>query len=69
MASSPATKARTELNVAIGYVDRAARRLAHEPGYLRHARTLERLSGELAEMLGRLLGAEQRHQQQQEARS
>jgi hypothetical protein len=45
MASTPAAKARTELNVAIGYVDRAARRLAAEPGYLRHARTLERLSG------------------------
>ena len=28
MASTPAAKARTELNVAIGYVDRAARRLA-----------------------------------------
>jgi predicted house-cleaning noncanonical NTP pyrophosphatase (MazG superfamily) len=47
MASTPSAKARTELNVAIGYVDRAARRLAGEPGYLRHARTLERLSGEL----------------------
>jgi hypothetical protein len=45
MASTPAAKARTELNVAIGYVDRAARRLAGEPGYLRQAHTLERLSG------------------------
>jgi hypothetical protein len=44
-------KARTELNVAIGYVDRAARRLAGEPGYLRHTRALERLSAELAEVL------------------
>jgi hypothetical protein len=48
MASAPGAKARTELNVAIGYVDRDARRLTSEPGYLRHARTLERLSGELA---------------------
>jgi hypothetical protein len=54
MASTPGTKARTELNVAIGYLDRAARRLAGEPGYLRHARTLERLSGELAEVLAKL---------------
>jgi hypothetical protein len=61
MASSPATKARTELNVAIGYVDRAARRLAAEPGYLRQARSLERLSSELADALGRLLVCEQRH--------
>jgi hypothetical protein len=51
MASTPSVKARTELNVAIGYVDRAARRLAGEPGYLRHARALERLSAELAEVL------------------
>jgi hypothetical protein len=60
MASTPGTKARTELNVAIGYVDRAARRLAGEPGYLRHARTLERLSGELAEVLARLITTDQR---------
>jgi hypothetical protein len=60
MASSPGAKARTELNVAIGYVDRAARRLASEPGYLRHARTLERLSAELAEVLARLIAADQR---------
>ena len=60
MASSPAAKARTELNVAIGYVDRAARRLAGEPGYLRHARTLECLSGELAEVLARLITTDQR---------
>jgi hypothetical protein len=59
MASTPGTKARTELNVAIGYVDRATRRLAGEPGYLRHARTLERLSGELAEVLARLITADQ----------
>ena len=60
MASSPSAKARTELNVAIGYVDRAARRLTGEPGYVRQARTLERLSGELAEVLARLIAADQR---------
>jgi hypothetical protein len=59
MASTPSAKARTELNVAIGYVDRAARRLAGEPGYVRHAHTLERLSGELAEVLARLITADQ----------
>ena len=58
MASSPGVKARTELNVAIGYVDRAARRLAGEPGHLRQARTLERLSAELAEVLARLIAAD-----------
>jgi hypothetical protein len=61
MASSPGAKARTELNVAIGYVDRAARRLTNEPGYLRQAHTLERLSGDLAEVLARLIAADQRH--------
>jgi hypothetical protein len=61
MASAPGAKARTELNVAIGYVDRATRRLANEPGYLRHARTLERLSAELAEVLAKLIAADQRH--------
>jgi hypothetical protein len=61
MASSPGAKARTELNVAIGYVDRAARRLTNEPGYLRLAHTLERLSGDLAEVLARLIAADQRH--------
>jgi hypothetical protein len=61
MASSPGAKARTELNVAIGYVDRAARRLTNEPGYLRHGRTLERLSAELAEVLAKLIAADQRH--------
>jgi hypothetical protein len=60
MASTPGAKARTELNVAIGYLDRAARRLASEPGYLRHARTLERLSAELAEVLAKLIAADQR---------
>jgi hypothetical protein len=60
MASTPGTKARTELNVAIGYLDRAARRLASESGYLRHAHTLERLSAELAEVLARLIAADQR---------
>jgi hypothetical protein len=61
MATSPAAKARTELNVAIAYVDRAARRLAGEPGYLRQARTLERLSEELAEVLAKLIAADRRH--------
>jgi hypothetical protein len=61
MASTPAVKARTELNVAIGYLDRATRRLTNEPGYQRHAHTLERLSGELAEVLARLIAADQRH--------
>ena len=60
MASTPRAKARTELNVAIGYVDRAARRLAGEPGQLRHAHTLERLSGELAEVLAKLIAADRR---------
>ena len=60
MASSPSAKARTELNVAIGYVDRAARRLGSEPGYLRQAHTLERLSAELAEVLAKLITADQR---------
>jgi hypothetical protein len=32
MASTPSAKARTELNVALTYLDRAARRLACEPG-------------------------------------
>jgi single-strand DNA-binding protein len=40
--------------------DRATRRLAGEPGYLRHARTLERLSVELAEVLAELIAADQR---------
>ena len=61
MASSPSAKARTELNVAIGYVDRAARRLGSEPGYVRQAHTLERLSGELAEVLAKLITADQHH--------
>jgi hypothetical protein len=60
MASTPGAKARTELNMAIGYLDRATRRLAGEPGYLRHARTLERLTAELAEVLTRLIAADQR---------
>ena len=64
MATSPAAKARTELNVAIGYVDRAAPRLAGEPGYLRQAHTLERLSGELAEVLAKLIAADRRHHQE-----
>jgi hypothetical protein len=64
MASPPGAKARTELNVAIGYVDRAARRLAGEPGYLRQAHTLERLSGELADVLARLIAADRRHHQE-----
>ena len=60
MAGTPAAKARTELNVAIGYVDRAARPLVGEPGYLRQAHTLERLSGELAEVLARLIATDRR---------
>ena len=63
MASTPAAKARTELNMALGYVDRAARRLTGEPGYLRQAHTLERLSGELADVLARLIAADRRHQE------
>ena len=61
MASTPSAKARTELNVAIGYVDRAARRLTSESGYLRQARTLERPSAELAEVLAKLITSDQRH--------
>jgi len=64
MASTPAAKARTELNVAIGYLDRAARRLASEPGYLRQANTLERLSSELADVLAKLITADRRHHQE-----
>ena len=64
MASTPAAKARTELNVAITYLDRAARRLAGEPGYLRHAHTLERLSSELADVLAKLITADRRHHQE-----
>jgi hypothetical protein len=64
MATTPATKARTELNVAIGYLDRAARRLINEPGYQRQARTLERLSGELADVLAKLIAADRRHHQE-----
>jgi hypothetical protein len=64
MASTLAAKARTELNVALAYLDRAARRLAPEPGHLRHARTLERLSGELAEVLAKLIAADRRHHQE-----
>jgi hypothetical protein len=60
-ASPPSAKARTELNVAISYVERAARRLSAEQGHARHARTLERLSGELDEVLARLIAADQRH--------
>ena len=64
MATSPAAKARTELNVALGYLDRATRRLAGEPGYLRQAHTLERLSGELAEVLAKLITADRRHREE-----
>jgi hypothetical protein len=63
MASRPAAKARTELNVAIVYLDRAARRLGSDPGSLRHAHTLVRLSGELAEVLAKLIAADRRHQE------
>jgi hypothetical protein len=61
MASSLSAQARTELNVALGDVDRAARCLTSEPGYLRQAHTLERLSGELAEVLVKLISADQHH--------
>jgi hypothetical protein len=64
MATTPAAKARTELNVALGYLDRAARRLINEPGYQRQARTLERLSTELAEVLAKLTAADRRHHQE-----
>jgi hypothetical protein len=64
MAAAPAAKARTELNVAITYLDRAARRLAGEPGYLRQAHTLERLSGELAEVLAKLIAADRRQREE-----
>jgi hypothetical protein len=64
MASTPAAKARTELNVAIGYVDRAARRLTGEPGFLRQVHALERLSGELADVLAKLIAADRRHHQE-----
>jgi hypothetical protein len=64
MASTPSARARTELNVALVYVDRAARRLAAEPGHARHARTLERLSDELAEVLAKLITADRRHHQE-----
>jgi hypothetical protein len=64
MASAPAAKARTELNVAIGYVDRAAHRLAGEPGLVRQAHILERLSAELAEVLAKLIAADRRHHQE-----
>jgi hypothetical protein len=60
MTTSPAVKARTELNVAITYLDRAARRLVGEPGYLRQVHTLERLSSELAEVLARLIATDRR---------
>jgi hypothetical protein len=46
--------------VAIAYLDRAARRLAGEPGFLRQAHTLERLSGELADVLAKLIAADRR---------
>jgi hypothetical protein len=64
MAGAPVAKARTELNVALGYVDRATRRLASEPGSLRQAHTLERLSGELAEVLAKLIAADRRHREE-----
>jgi hypothetical protein len=63
MASTSAVKARTELNVAMAYLDRAVRRLAGEPGYQRQAHTLERLSGELADVLAKLIAADRRHQE------
>jgi hypothetical protein len=50
--------------VALGYLDRAARRLINEPGYQRQARTLERLSGGLGEVLAKLIAADRRHHQE-----
>ena len=35
-----------------------------EQGHARHARTLERLSGELDEVLARLIAADQRHRRE-----
>ena len=64
MATSTAAKARTELNVAMTYLDRASRRLAGGPGYLRQAHTLERLSTELAEVLARLIAADRRQREE-----
>ena len=64
MASPARTKARTELNVALAYIDRARRRLDAEPGHARHARMLERLAGELGEVLAKLIAAEQRHREE-----
>ena len=64
MASTPTAKARTELNVAIAYLDRAARRLASELGYLRQSHTLDRLSGELADVLAWLIAADRRHREE-----
>jgi hypothetical protein len=64
MASAPTAKARTELNVAIDYLDRATHRLTGEPGYQRQAHTLERLSGELAEVLAKLIATDRRHHQE-----
>jgi hypothetical protein len=57
-ADASTSRARTELNVAILYVDRAASRLA-QPGHVRHALTLERLSRELAEVLAKLIAVDQ----------
>ena len=37
--------------------------LAGEPGYQRQTHTLERLSGELAEVLAKLIAADRRHQE------
>jgi hypothetical protein len=64
MASPASTKARTELNVALTYIDRATRRLDVEPGHARHVRTLERLAGELGEVLAKLIAAEQRRREE-----
>ena len=62
MPADPATgKARTELNVTIGYVDRAASRLTAQSGHGRHALTLQRRSRELADVLAKLIAGD--HQQ------
>jgi hypothetical protein len=64
MASPARTKARTELNVALAYIDRATCRLDAEPGHARDVRTLERLAGELGEVLAKLIAAEQRRREE-----
>jgi hypothetical protein len=68
MASALSAKARTELNVAIVYVHQAARRLTSEPGYLRQARTPERLCAELADVLAKLIAADRHCERRRDGR-